>query len=102
MQFVEFPAFTKAVPCILSEKEYLDLQIALMERPDAGALIPGGSGLRKIRVGSKKKGKSGGSRVIYYWYVSPERIDLCRIYEKSDKADIPKAEMKQILKELKK
>jgi len=102
VQFVEFPAFTRAVPSILSEKEYLDLQMSLMERPDEGTLIPGGNGLRKIRVRSKRKGKSGGSRVIYYWYVSPERIDLCRIYEKSDKADLPKAEIKNILKELEK
>lgn len=102
MEFIEHPAFSKALPAILSDKEYRNLQIELLERPDAGVLIPGGGGLRKLRVGSRSKGKRGGSRVIYYWYKSPERIDLCRIYEKSDQSDVPKKELKDILKNIKK
>lgn len=36
-------------------------------RPDAGSLIPGGGGLRKLRWAIPGKGKSGGVRTIYYW-----------------------------------
>jgi hypothetical protein len=68
--------------------------------PDAGDLIPGSKGLRKIRVASGGKGKRGGSRVIYYWYVAPEKIQFCRIYEKSTQANLSKAEVQQILTEL--
>ncbi len=96
----ESPAFTKAVQQILREEDYFDLQDQLMVTPHAGDLIPGSKGLRKIRVASGGKGKRGGSRVIYYWYVDPEKIQFCRIYEKSSQANLSKIEIKQILTEL--
>ncbi len=100
MLFTETPAFTKAVQEILRELDYFELQDLLIERPDAGDVIPGSKGLRKIRVASGGKGKRGGSRVIYYWYVDPEKIQLCRIYEKSTQANLSKAEIQQIQTEL--
>jgi mRNA-degrading endonuclease RelE of RelBE toxin-antitoxin system len=98
--FTESPAFTEAVQEILRERDYFDLQDLLMERPDAGDVIPGSKGLRKIRVASGGKGKRGGSRVIYYWYVDPEKIQFCRIYEKATQADLSKTELQQIQTEL--
>lgn len=100
MIFCESPVFSKALPGILSDEEYFNLQDLLVDRPDAGDLIPGSAGLRKIRVGSGGKGKRGGARVIYYWYVTPEKIQFCRIYAKSSQADLSKEELKQIGKEL--
>ena len=98
--FSESPAFTKAVQEILCEEDYFALQDLLIERPDVGDVIPGSKGLRKIRVASGGKGKRGGSRVIYYWYVEPERIQFCRIYEKSNQANLSKTEIQQIQTEL--
>jgi mRNA-degrading endonuclease RelE of RelBE toxin-antitoxin system len=98
--FTESPAFTKAVQLILREQDYFDLQDFLIDSPDAGDVIPGSKGLRKIRVASGGKGKRGGSRVIYYWYVDPEKIQFCRIYEKTTKADLSKTELQQIQTEL--
>ena len=100
MIFSESTAFTKAVQVILREEDYFDLQDQLIDMPDAGDVIPGAKGLRKIRVASGGKGRRGGSRVIYYWYVAPEKIQFCRIYEKSSQASLSKAEIKQILTEL--
>lgn len=98
--FSESPAFTKAVQAILREEDYFELQDLLIDRPDAGDVIPGSKGLRKIRVASSGKGKRGGSRVIYYWYVEPEKIQFCRIYEKSNQANLSKTEIQQIQTEL--
>lgn len=100
MLFTESPAFTKAVQVILREQDYFDLQDLLIDRPDTGDVIPGSKGLRKIRVASGGKGKRGGSRVIYYWYVDPEKIQFCRIYEKATLADLSKTELQQIQTEL--
>lgn len=100
MVFIESPVFTKAVQRILREEDYFELQDQLIESPDAGDLIPGSKGLRKIRVASGGKGKRGGSRVIYFWYVDPEKIQFCRIYEKSSQAKLSKAEIHQIQTEL--
>jgi len=98
--FVESIAFSRACPYILTDDEYFALQDLLLEPPDAGDIIPGSKGLRKIRVGSGNKGKRGGSRVIYYWYVEPEKIQFCRIYGKSIQTNISSSEIKQIPKEL--
>ncbi|MCW1885284.1 type II toxin-antitoxin system RelE/ParE family toxin [Luteolibacter flavescens] len=100
MIFTESVAFARKVFDILTEDELIALEDLLMDSPDAGAIIPGSRGLRKIRVASRGKGKRGGSRVIYYWYVDPEKIQFCRIYEKSDQENLSKAEVEQILTEL--
>lgn len=67
MLFVETPVFTRELQTLLPDDVYSSLQLALMFRPEAGAVIPGGAGLRKIRWSLPGKGKRGGVRVIYYW-----------------------------------
>jgi hypothetical protein len=47
--FVESNAFSRYLPLYLSDNEYQDLQTFLIQRPDAGNLIQGTGGLRKIR-----------------------------------------------------
>lgn len=64
--FVETIWFTKRMSELLSEEEYSKLQWRLIEFPEAGDVIPGGGGIRKIRVSAKGKGTRGGARVIYY------------------------------------
>lgn len=100
MVFTESAAFSRKVYAILSEDELIALEYRLLLSPDAGDLIPGAGGLRKIRVATRGKGKRGGSRVIYYWYVDPEKIQFCRIYEKSSQENLSKAELRNIQNEL--
>jgi len=66
MRFVETPIFTKEVLDLLDDDEYRALQLALIFRPEQGAIIPGSGGLRKLRWGVRGRGKRGGLRVIYY------------------------------------
>jgi mRNA-degrading endonuclease RelE of RelBE toxin-antitoxin system len=68
MIIIETPLFTKQLLSNLSDEEYRLFQATLLERPDAGKVIPGGGGLRKVRWGLEGRGKSGGARVIYYWF----------------------------------
>ena len=74
MVFTESPSFTRECLAILSETQYFELQNQLIDFPETGDLIPGSKGLRRVRVASSGKGKRGGSRVIYYWYVEPKKI----------------------------
>ena len=67
MEIIETPVFTKQITSLLPDDEYKKLQHYLICRPDAGALIIGGGGLRKLRWSIPGKGKSGGVRTIYYW-----------------------------------
>ncbi len=66
IEIIETPVFTKQVITLLNDDEYKMLQQYLICRPDAGALIVGGGGLRKLRWKLPGKGKSGGIRTIYY------------------------------------
>jgi hypothetical protein len=98
--FIQDVEFTKGAEGILSDDELLVLEIELIKNPEAGDLIKGGKGIRKIRVASGGKGKSGGSRVIYYWQVSDGSIFLLAIYSKSKKSTISPKEIVRLTKKL--
>ena len=70
MIFIETPIFTADVQALLSDEEYARLQDYLVGHPDAGDVIVGTGGLRKIRWTSAGRGKRGGSRVIYFHAVA--------------------------------
>ncbi len=84
----------------------LDLQ-PLIEQLESGELpgdqIPGMDyilfKLFKVRIKNSniQKGKSGGYRIIYY-VKTEDQILLVTIYSKSNKPDIPAAEIREILK----
>lgn len=56
---VETSVFTRCIKELLSDEDYADLQALLVERPDAGDLIPGSYGLRKLRWEIEGSGKRG-------------------------------------------
>jgi len=96
MVFIETSIFTRQVLELLTDEQYRELQRALVNRPDAGALIVGSGGLRKMRWAKEGRGKSGGIRVIYYWAVSPEQILMLFIYPKGERDDLTKAQIKML------
>ena len=88
MVIIETSVFTKQVQEFLSADEYQQLQLELVNRPDAGSLIRGSGGLRKVRWSAKGRGKRGGSRVIYFWAVSQEQLLMLLIYPKNVQDDL--------------
>ena len=83
---------------MLDDDDYRRLQTILVIRPDAGDIIPGSGGLRKIRWGAPGRGKRGGVRVIYYWAVSQDRILLLLIYAKTEQDDLTATQLKVLKK----
>jgi len=100
MEFIEATAFTKHVYKYLSEDEFLGLESFLLEYPEAGIVVPGSGGLRKVRWAISGKGKSGGVRVIYYFKRQEDEIWLLTIYSKSEIENIPVHILRQIAKEI--
>jgi len=98
MEFLETSIFTKQITGILKDYEYADMQIYLTKSPNAGALIPEGAGLRKLRWKVAGKGKRSGIRVIYYWYFSRSQIFLLLTYKKSESDDLSKRQLKELAK----
>ena len=88
MIFVESPQFTRAITALMDDDEYRLLQAALLGNPEAGAIIVGSGGLRKIRWSLPGRGKRGGARIIYYYWVVRNRIYLLYAYSKSAKGDL--------------
>lgn len=77
------------------------LQTSLMSNPEAGDLIEGTGGLRKLRQADPRrgKGKRGGLRVIYYWWDGKRQFWLFTLYDKDEMNDLSPKE-KKILKEM--
>lgn len=88
MVILETHAFTAAILELLSDEEYRLFQAALVARPDAGRLIRGTGGLRKVRWAAKGHGKRGGVRVIYYCHVAGDRLLMLLAYAKSQQGDL--------------
>ena len=101
MEFIETVVFTKRITEILTDEDYRFLQEKLVENPEAGRLIPKGKGLRKYRWAASGKGKSGGARIIYYFYLSEDKIYMLFPYKKSDQTDLTTEQMKILIEYVK-
>ncbi len=99
MEFIEAPLFSQLVADYLSDDDYRDLQRRLSDDPQAGEVIPGTGGFRKLRWRDTRrgKGKRGGLRVIYYYLVLDSQIWLFTIYGKGEVEDLSSSE-KRVLK----
>jgi mRNA-degrading endonuclease RelE of RelBE toxin-antitoxin system len=84
----------------LTDEEYGALQESLMRNPDVGPVIPGSSGIRKIRWAAQGRGKRGGYRIIYYVRRTHGVIWMLTMYPKNVAENIPTRVLKQIRKEV--
>jgi hypothetical protein len=84
----------------LSEDEYFALQNFLLQYPEAGKVVRGTGGVRKIRWAIAGRGKSGGARVIYFYKKQDHEIWLLTIYSKNETENIPAHILRQIAKEV--
>jgi hypothetical protein len=99
MVFIETPIFTADVRALLGDDEYAALQEHLVTMPNAGDVIAGTGGLRKIRWTVAGRGKRGGTRVIYYHVVAQAQIRMILIYRKGIKDDLTPKE-KTVLRKI--
>jgi len=96
MIFQETPVFTRLIKESMDDDLYRQLQNFLIEQPDAGDIIEGTGGLRKIRWKLPGTGKRGGVRVIYCWRVAEAQILLLLVYVKSEADDLSPAQKKHL------
>jgi hypothetical protein len=100
MVFIEDHGFARSRRGILDDEELMELFGWMAVHPDAGKIIPASGGLRKLRWAASGRGKRGGARVIYYWWMSDEKILLLDIYAKREKENLSADEIVALRKKV--
>lgn len=88
MLIVETPIFTKRLREVLDDDQYRLLQISLTASPDAGQVIRGSGGLRKLRWSGSGRGKRGGARLIYRWFPEYDKLLMVFVFLKNEREDL--------------
>lgn len=97
---VEMPEFIRCAKKLgIADNERESIIDLVASNPDAGDEIVGTGGMRKLRVATRGKGKSGGYRVITFFSGVDIPVFLDTSYAKSQKQNITDQE-KKILKTL--
>jgi len=96
--FVELPAFERNRADYLDDTAFAGLQQVLMKNPEAGEVIEGTGGLRKMRFADARrgKGKRSGLRVIYYWWSIGMQFWLYTLFDKDEMADLSPKQRKAL------
>ncbi len=98
--FIETRLFSRLIQEYLSDQEYGRLQRELVENPDAGSVVRGSGGVRKLRWATSGRGKRGGYRVIYFVRRQNDVIWMLTIYPKNVVDSIPGHILKEIRREI--
>ena len=101
---VEAPGFLNDARSLeLREDERIAIVTWIAAHPDAGKVIEGTGGARKVRFAGKGKGKSGGYRVITFFSGTDIPVFLLNVFAKNEKSDLTPKEcrvLKSILAEI--
>lgn len=100
LTFVETKLFTQLVLNYFTDDEYAVLQNAIVANPEAGDVIKGSGGVRKLRWGVSGRGKRGGVRIIYYLRLPQGQVWMLTMYAKNEADSIPGSILKKIKEEL--
>ena len=77
----------------MTEVERIAAVDLVAANPEAGEIIRGGGGVRKLRVAGRGKGKSGGYRVITYYWSAHRPVFLLTLLSKGKQANFTDAQV---------
>jgi hypothetical protein len=87
--FIESAAFERVRDVYLDDDEYGELQQFMMQNPEAGNVVRGSGGVRKLRWRREGSGKRGGLRVIYFVRYEPDEFWMLALYAKAKRENVP-------------
>jgi len=90
--------FLRKAEGIFSQADLEALIDFLAFNPKAGVEIVGTGGFRKLRFALPGRGKSGGARVIYFFFDEGVPIHLVSCFAKNDQANISAADVNTLSK----
>lgn len=83
----ETSIFTRRADALLSQAERVELIDALASNPQAGDVIPGMGGIRKMRFAAGGQGKRGGFRVVWFYHGADMPVLALLIYGKGEQVN---------------
>lgn len=88
--FIELPPFERHRATHFTDDDFKNFQVFLLQNPTSGDVIQNTGGLRKVRFVDprRNKGKRGGVRVIYYWWLENAAFLLFTVYDKDQQHDL--------------
>jgi mRNA-degrading endonuclease RelE of RelBE toxin-antitoxin system len=92
---IETPTFQKQADAIwttLEREAFIDF---IAENPEAGDVIPGADGARKVRWHRRRTGRRSGARVIYFHLVGDELVLLVMVYAKAERTNVKPKDIKR-------
>lgn len=92
IRFVTTATFQRSARKLFSEDDLAALRVKLAANPEAGDMIPGTGGARKMR----HFGKRGASRVVYYLHLGRDVIFLLFGYAKGAQADLTPSDTQRV------
>lgn len=97
LTFIELAPFARARETYdMDDTEFAELQAALLAEPEAGDVIPGSGGCRKLRWRAAGRGKRGGFRLIYFLRTAKGAIVLVLLYAKNVRENIDPELLRQL------
>jgi RelE toxin of RelE / RelB toxin-antitoxin system len=84
----ETHVFRRMAEKIWNETELAELVDYLAHNPEAGDLVPGTGGVRKLRWGRTGSGKRGGARVIYFYFDPDHPLYALLAFAKAQSEDM--------------
>lgn len=96
LTFVELSTFASVRDKYLDDDEFAQFQQYLSDYPDAGDVVSGSGGCRKVRWSAEGRGKRGGVRVIYFLRLGPGEIVLVTMYAKNVRDNIDPVILKRL------
>lgn len=92
LTIVELPEYLDRAAQLLDDEERTAILVHLAQHPDAGIIMQGTGGIRKLRWALGHRGKSKGVRLVYYYCNASMPLFLLTLFSKGEKANLSKAE----------
>jgi len=93
---VEPKSFVDRAQNLLSNTQRMATIDFIAMNPEAGNIMKGTGGVRKIRIPLQGQGKRGGARVVYYYHNEGTPVFLLYLFAKNERDNLSKAEQNDL------